>query len=242
MVRWRVTTLRGWRSPTGFTLVELLVVLGLVGILANFAVPAYSRALAQAEAADVVGTFSAVRVAALDYNLRTGRWPAERGAGEMPPELSDALAGQVAWNGRAPLDWENLVGPDGEATQPESGVRIGLSVRTRDPQMLQLLQASGLATADPTWGWGVTFVIEAVGAPSFGGGAGGDGDGGGDGGGGDDGGGNGSGNGNSGGSGNGRGNDDASSDDSSGEDNGNGRGRGAGAGGGAGSSDRRGVE
>ena len=230
MVRWRVTTLRGWRSPTGFTLVELLVVLGLVGILANFAVPAYSRALAQAEAADVVGTFSAVRVAALDYNLRTGRWPAERGAGEMPPELSDALAGQVAWNGRAPLDWENLVGPDGEATQPESGVRIGLSVRTRDPQMLQLLQASGLATADPTWGWGVTFVIEGVGEPSFGGGAGGDG---GDGdGGGDDGGGNGNsggngdgnGNGNGGGNGDGRGNDDASNDDSSGEGKGRGRG------------------
>ena len=60
-------------------------------------------------------------------------------------------------------DWENLIGPDGSPTQPESGIAVGFSVRTTDPVLLQLLQISwGGPPLGQTWGWGVTFVIEPL--------------------------------------------------------------------------------
>jgi prepilin-type N-terminal cleavage/methylation domain-containing protein len=153
-------------SEGGATLIELLIVVALIGILSNIAVPIYSRVRLQAQVDSILGAYRTVQTTATSYYLRTGEWPPEVAAGEVPPELVDALGGQIDWQEPFLFDWDNLIGPDGKSTQPESGVRVGFSVRTRDPILLQLIQDTGIGPLAQTWGWGTTFVIEGVLSPS----------------------------------------------------------------------------
>ena len=147
----------------GLTLIEILIVLGIIGVLSNIAVPAYRQAELNARVVDTVADFQAVRTAATDYYLQTSRWPDERSAGEVPPELAEALAGQLDWNGPAPYDWDNLLDEDGSPIQPESGVAIGFSVRSDDEVFLERIRNAMAGRVGQTWGWGVTLIIEPVG-------------------------------------------------------------------------------
>ena len=146
----------------GLTAVELLIVVGIIGVVSTLAVPAISRALVQARVAAIIADFRAVQAAATDYYLDNDAWPAERPAGEAPPEMVEYLQDQIDWSSPFRYDWENLIGPDGLPTQPESGIAIGFSVRTTDPVLLQVLQNSWDGPLVQTPGFGVTFVIEPL--------------------------------------------------------------------------------
>ena len=147
----------------GLTAVELLIVVGIIAIISTLAAPAVSRALAQARVAAIIADFRLVETAAEVYRAANNAWPAERNAGEVPPEMAEFLQDQIDWSAPFLYDWDNLIGPDGSPTQPESGIAVGFSVRTTDPVLLQLLQISwGGPPLGQAWGWGVTFVIEPL--------------------------------------------------------------------------------
>src|SRR5262245_25086452 len=133
------------RHEHGFSLVEVLIVLSVVGILANLSFPVYAHARKKAQVARIIADFLAVRRAATEYFIKDSRWPAEAGAGTEPAELQEGLARSVRWDGRYPYDWENLIGPDNQSLQPESGVRVGFSLRTRDEEIIQLIRESQVA-------------------------------------------------------------------------------------------------
>lgn len=59
-------------SKSGFTLVELIVVMAILGILAGIAVPAYSGYIQKAHDAAVITELDAVKTAALAANAKTG--------------------------------------------------------------------------------------------------------------------------------------------------------------------------
>ena len=160
------------RNELGFTLVEMLIVLGMIGIFVNLSFPIYEHARKKAQVARIVSDFQTVQRTATEYFVKNGRWPAEAGAGTEPPELRTALTHSVRWDGRFPYDWDNLIGADNRSSQPESGVRVGFSVRTRDEEVLRLIRDSSVAPFAETWGWGITFVIEGVNraSPATGGG------------------------------------------------------------------------
>jgi prepilin-type N-terminal cleavage/methylation domain-containing protein len=75
----------------GFTLVELLIALTIIGILVNLALPAVSHMRRRAQAAQVVGDFQAIRVAGLDRYIADGAFPPAESYAKVPPKLVGGL-------------------------------------------------------------------------------------------------------------------------------------------------------
>ena len=146
----------------GVTVIELLIVVAIIGIISTIAMPAVSQALMQARVIAIVADFRAVQNGATDYYRDHDGWPAERSAGEAPPELAEYLQDQIDWSSPFLYDWDNLIDADGSPIQPESGIAIGFSVRTTDPILLKMLRDTWDGPLGQTWGWGVTFLIEPL--------------------------------------------------------------------------------
>jgi len=81
----------GPKSLQGFTLLELVVVIMMLGILAGIAVPNLQHALWKAHAASIVSDSHTVRLAAAEFMSDHGRYPRAGGWGSVPSELVDYL-------------------------------------------------------------------------------------------------------------------------------------------------------
>ena len=74
-----------------FTLVEIMVVVVIIGLLAAMGLPAFRRVTMRSKASAVQHDLGAFSTAFITYNLQNGRWPADAAAGQIPPELQNAL-------------------------------------------------------------------------------------------------------------------------------------------------------
>lgn len=74
-------------SRAGFTLVEMLSAMAIIGILASIAIPRMRGPVAKADAASVFGDFVTVRQAAYDFLEDNGRFPRSGGLGVVPAEM-----------------------------------------------------------------------------------------------------------------------------------------------------------
>ncbi len=96
----------------GFTLIELMIVVAIIGILAAVAIPQYQNYVARAQVAEGLALASGAKTAIAEYRSTTGEWPADNAAAGLAADPEDIsgkyvksvrLAGQQVAGGRVGL-------------------------------------------------------------------------------------------------------------------------------------------
>lgn len=84
------------RTARGFTLLELLVVVAIIGLLVAYVGPRYAAQLGKSETAAARAQLEALARALDTYRLDTGRYPT---AAQGLAALRERPAGEPRWNG-----------------------------------------------------------------------------------------------------------------------------------------------
>jgi|WetSurMetagenome_2_1015567.scaffolds.fasta_scaffold03073_4 prepilin-type N-terminal cleavage/methylation domain-containing protein len=149
----------------GFTLLELLIVVAVIGIIAAISVPAFLKMKTKSKTAVIITDFRTIRDAALQYNMDNNVYPPDTGPGVYPPEFKDYLSSSFHFANPDPIysyDWENWTGADGNPGDGGTGIAVGFSVHTADallgPTLSKRFPLEGKQTAPDTY----TFTIVPV--------------------------------------------------------------------------------
>lgn len=121
----------------GFSLIEMLLVVVIIGVLAQIVIPNLRTVRTKARAVDVMADINVVRTAAQNYNADNFTWPAETGTGTIPPELTaEYLPDGFSFTGEDyQLDWENLAVPGGLPQDPGTTRILGVAVVTDNTEL-----------------------------------------------------------------------------------------------------------
>ena len=80
-------------ARTGFTLVELLIVVAMIGILSTIAIPRYRDVVVMADATAILADADMIEKAGYQHQAESGQFPRFSGWGSMPSEMEKFLPG-----------------------------------------------------------------------------------------------------------------------------------------------------
>jgi type IV pilus assembly protein PilA len=84
------------RRSSGFTLIELMIVVAIIGILASLAVSAYQTYTVRAQIAEGLNMAAGAKVPIVDAFTNDGVAPADRSAAGMSPDATDTRGSYVS--------------------------------------------------------------------------------------------------------------------------------------------------
>lgn len=83
-------------SNRGFTLIELMIVIAIVGILSSIAMPAYTDYVRKARMADIVSTMESIKTRSMMHFNERGSWPVDNA--DLGMEDSQSYADDIRRN------------------------------------------------------------------------------------------------------------------------------------------------
>lgn len=72
----------------GFTLIELMIVIAILGILMAIAIPAYQDYTTRAKVSEGMNLAGAAKLAVAEFRSSTGRWPTDNTSAGLPAAVS----------------------------------------------------------------------------------------------------------------------------------------------------------
>lgn len=139
---------------SGFTMIELLIVMIVIGLLAAIGVLRYIDVRNHAIASGIVSELNVIRLAAYNHWADTETFPPDAAAGVNPPSLDPYLRGGFSFTRQHhTFDWEHFAGGNG-------GMQVGVVVTSSSPGLMAVL-ARRAAGGLPYFvvGNALTFVI-----------------------------------------------------------------------------------
>ena len=147
------------RPRRGFSLIELMTVMAVVGLLAALGIPRYRDMKRRAHSAAVVSDFNTVRVAAYNYFADHSAYPPDAGSGTPPVALTPYLPQGFEFSTpNYTLDYDVWPSP----LNPSQFV-VGVTVTSGDPELINMIARNnraggiGIVSAD-----GYTYIFAGL--------------------------------------------------------------------------------